>query len=85
MNDPVDRRPDLQYLPPAVGGKLGAFRLFDTEGRFRPVVYRVTSKLNFTTFERDFFPVPESEAPLRLFARGDPYRLLFVIETDPYR
>ena len=82
LNDPVDRRPDMQYLPPEVGGKLGAFRLFDTEGRFRPVVYRVTSKLNFQTFERDFFPVPESETALRLFARGDPYKLLFLIETD---
>lgn len=82
LNDPVDRRPDMQYLPPAVGGKLGAFRLFDAQGRFRPVVYRVTSKLNFETFARDFFPIAESEAPLRLFARGDPYRLLFLIETD---
>ena len=82
LNDPVDRRPDMQYLPPEIGGKLGAFRLFDTEGRFRPVIYRVTSKLNFQTFSRDFFPVPESETPLRLFVRGDPYTLLFFIETD---
>ena len=82
LNDPVDRRPDMQYLPPEIGGKLGAFRLFDIEGRFRPVIYRVTSKLNFQTFSRDFFPVPESETPLRLFVRGDPYTLLFFIETD---
>ena len=82
VNNPVERRPDQQYLPPSAGRRAKTFSLFDQNGRFRPVVYTVTSKMNFQTFDRDFFPVIESETPLRIFVHGDPYTLLFVIKTD---
>ena len=81
-NDPVTRRPEYQYLPPSILGKARSFRLFDQEGSFRPVVYPVRTKLNLQTFEQDVFPDLENERPLRLFARGDPYSLFFIIESD---
>ena len=81
-NNPVERRPEYQFLPPSIIGQARSFRLFDQEGRFRPVVFPVRSKLNLVTFEQDYVPVREEEAPLRLFAKGDPYRLLGFIDTD---
>ncbi len=81
-NDPVTRRPEFQYLPPSILGEARSFRLFDQAGGFRPVIYPVRTKLNLQTFEQDIFPDLEAERPLRLFARGDPYRLFFFIESD---
>ena len=76
ISDPVQRRPDFRFLPPA------RIHLFDQEGRFRPVVYRITSLLNRETFVREFTPDLESETPLRLFVLGHDYHLLGLIPTN---
>ncbi len=75
INDPVERRPDFRFLPPA------RIHLFDQEGRFRPVVYEITSQLNWETLEREFTPDLESETPLRLFVHGHEYDLFGFIPS----
>ena len=75
INDPVERRPDFRFLPPA------RIHLFDQEGRFRPVVYEITSQLNWETLEREFTPDPDTETPLRLFVHGHEYDLFGFIPS----
>ena len=75
INDPVERSPDFRFLPPA------RIHLFDREGRFRPVVYQITSQLNWETLEREFTPDLDTETPLRLFVRGHEYDLFGLIPS----
>ena len=75
INEPVERRPDFRFLPPA------RIHLFDQEGRFRPVVYEIKSQLNWDTLEREFTPDPNTETPLQLFVRGHEYNLLGFIPS----
>ena len=75
INDPVERRPDFRFLPPA------RVHLFDQEGRFRPVVYQITSELNWETLVREFTPDRDTETPLRLFVHGHEYDLFGLIPS----
>ena len=75
INDPVERRPDFRFLPPA------RIHLFDQEGRFRPVVYQITSELNWETLEREFTADLDTETPLRLLVRGHEYDLFGFIPS----
>ena len=75
INDPVERRPDFRFLPPA------RVHLFDQEGRFRPVVYQITSELNWETLVREFTPDLDTETPLRLFVHGHEYDLFGLIPS----
>ena len=82
MNDPIERNTDIQLQPWVFSGKDVSFSLFDEERNFRPVVYQVTSRLDFELFKRVYVRVEGSERPLRLFVRGYPYKLLFFIDAD---
>ncbi len=75
INDPVERRPDFRFLPPA------RIHLFDQEGRFRPVVYQITSELNWETLEREFTADLDTETPLRLLVQGHEYDLFGFIPS----
>ena len=75
INDPVERRADFRFLPPA------RVHLFDQEGRFRPVVYQITSELNWETLVREFTPDLDTETPLRLFVHGHEYDLFGLIPS----
>ena len=75
INDPVERRPDFRFLPPA------RIHLFDQEGRFRPVVYQITSELNWETLEREFTADLDTETPLRLLVHGHEYDLFGFIPS----
>ena len=75
INDPVERRPDFRFLPPA------RIHLFDQEGRFRPVIYQITSELNWETLEREFTADLDTETPLRLFVQGHEYDLFGFIPS----
>ena len=75
INDPIERRPDFRFLPPA------RVHLFDQEGRFRPVVYQITSELNWDTLVREFTPDLDTETPLRLFVHGHEYDLFGFIPS----
>lgn len=82
INDPVERNTDIQLQPWAFSGKDVSFSLFDEQRNFRPVVYQVTSRLDFELFERVYERVEGSERPLRLFVQGYRYKLLFFIDAD---
>ena len=82
INDPVERNTDIQLQPWVFSAKDVSFSLFDEERNFRPVVYQVTSHLDFQLFRRVYSRMEGSEQPLRLFVRGDPYKLLFFFDTD---
>ena len=82
INDPIERNTDIQLQPWVFSGKDISFSLFDEQRNFRPVAYQVTSKLDFELFKRVYVRVEGSERPLRLFVRGDPYKLLFFFDTD---
>ena len=75
INEPVERRPDFRFLPPA------PIHLFDQEGRFRPVVYEITSELNWETLEREFTSDLDTETPLRVFVHGHEYALFGFIPS----
>ena len=82
INDPIERNTDIQLQPWVFSGQDVSFSLFDEQRNFRPVVYRVTSKLDFELCQRVYVRVEGSERPLRLFVRGYPYKLLFFIDAD---
>lgn len=82
INDPVERNTDIQLQPWLFSGDDVSFSLFDEQRNFRPVVYQVTSRLDFELFKRVYERVEGSERPLRLFARGYRYKLLFFIDAD---
>ena len=75
INGPIERRPDFRFLPPA------PIHLFDQEGRFRPVVYQITSQLNWETLEREFTSDLDTETPLRVFVHGHEYDLFGFIPS----
>ncbi len=59
-------------------------RWVDAGGRWhlRPFVYAYRVTLNAAAWERLYAPDPASPAPLRLWVRGEPYRLWGVFATD---
>ena len=59
-------------------------RFVDAEGNFslRPFVYALESKLDRATFKRILTPDTEVKHYIRFFAKGTPYTILGVIESD---
>jgi peptide/nickel transport system permease protein len=60
------------------------FRFVDEEGNFelRPFVYALESKVDPKTFNKVFTPNTEVKYYLQIFARGVPYTILGIFETD---
>jgi len=75
INDPhaVDAR--RGYLPPQ------AVHLFDANG-FNPHVDGMTGRRDLKTFRQVYVPDPNKKLPVTLFARGYPYELFGLFETD---
>lgn len=67
----------LRYVPPQPIRlqRVGAFA-------YRPVVYGLKPSRNPETAELTFVPDTSQRFPVRLFHRGDPYRLLGIIPTN---
>jgi peptide/nickel transport system permease protein len=59
-------------------------RFVDANGQFhlRPFVYGLEASVNPQTFRREFQPVEDEIYPIRFFAKGVPYKLFGLIETD---
>ncbi|MFH1730205.1 MAG: ABC transporter permease [Planctomycetota bacterium] len=63
-----------RHLPPQ------GIHWFD-EGRWRPHVYAIRSRVDPDTLQRIHEPDPTDKIPVRFFAKGEPYRLLGLIPT----
>jgi peptide/nickel transport system permease protein len=70
--------PQYVYAPPQ------RLHLFDTDDgfAFRLHVSGYRSELDPASLRRTFVPDPEQEIPVRLFVRGEEYRLFGLIPTD---
>lgn len=66
---------DRIYLPPQ------PIHFFDN-GRFAPFVYGLKSEMDPVTYRRTFIPDEEEKYPVRFFAKGEPYKLFGLFETD---
>lgn len=74
--DPYTRHPDYAYAPPQ------RIRIFH-EGRLsRPFVYGWTTEFDDYRFVDVFVPNTEERYPIRLFVRGDDYKMWGLIRTD---
>jgi peptide/nickel transport system permease protein len=66
----------LRYVPPQ------PIRIVGTDGLHLPFVYGLKQTKNPETAELTFVPDTAQRCPVRLFHRGDPYRLLGLIPTN---
>lgn len=66
---------DRIYLPPQ------PVHFFDN-GKFGPYVYGLDSELDPVSFRRTYVVNEEEKYPLRFFAKGEPYKLFGLIESD---
>lgn len=74
---PHTRFPDHLYLEPR------KIHVRDEEGQWRrPFVYKVKQEVDLENFQRIFVPDTSARTPVRLWVKGDPYRLLGLIDTD---
>lgn len=75
--DPMHRFNKHLYLPPR------EIHIRDDAGNWRrPFVYPVTIETNRETFTRDFVEDRSQQYPIRLFVRGDAYKLWGLWEMD---
>ena len=75
---PQTRFPDHLYLQPR------RIHLREADGGAwrRPFVYKVTLELDLENFQRTFVEDHSARTPVRLFVRGDPYRLWGLFPMD---
>lgn len=73
--DPQASNGSQSLMPPQ------AIQLFDNGG-FSPHVDRLTSTRDPATFQLVYAPDPTQPIPVRLFARGYPYKFLGLLRTD---
>lgn len=61
-------------------------RFIDSEGKFHlgPFVYGYKRELDEKTFERKYKPDPEQRFPIKLFHKGEPYRLWGMIPMQTH-
>ena len=59
-------------------------RFIDDEGNFHlsPFIYDMTQKLDMETLKRNYTEDRSKRYPIRFFVRGEPYKLLGLIDTD---
>ena len=75
--EPRHRFKGRAYVPPT------RIRLRDADGTWHvPFVYPRESKLNLETFEREYVEDTSTRYPIKLFVRGDEYKMWSVFETD---
>lgn len=73
--DPFARDTDFIHVPPQ------GVRFFGTHG-FGPFVYGLTVEEDPRTWRKIYVEDTAVELPLRLFVKGDPYRLWGIFESD---
>ena len=74
---PNTRYTDYKFAPPQ------AIRLVDTEGKLQaPFIYGTKRVTNEQTMTRVFVQDTTKKVPVKLFVKGDPYKLLWFIPTD---
>jgi peptide/nickel transport system permease protein len=66
---------DRIYLPPQ------PIHFFD-EGRFSPHVLGLVAEMDPVTFRRSYVANPDEKYPIRFFARGEPYTVFGIIQSD---
>lgn len=61
-------------------------RFIDSEGKFhlRPFVYGYTREVDEATFERKFVPDPTQQFPIKLFVKGEKYKLWGLIPMETH-
>ena len=59
-------------------------RFIDEQGNFHlnPFIYDMTQKLDMDTLKRNYTEDRSTRYPIRFFVRGEPYKLLGLIDTD---
>ncbi len=74
---PTMRFTDYKEAPPQL------IRIYDQEsGLQRPFIYDIKRTVDPATFRRTFSLDKSTKFPVRLFTRGDPYKLLGLFPTD---
>lgn len=74
---PLTRFPEAKFAPPT------PIRLYDTDGGLqRPFVYGIVRETDPETMRRTFVQDTTHKYPLRLFVRGESYKLLGVFRTS---
>lgn len=74
---PTTRYTDYKNLPPQL------IRIYDREEGFQsPFVYDVDREIDSHTFRRTFVVDRSTKHPVRLFAKGESYKLLGLVRTD---
>jgi peptide/nickel transport system permease protein len=66
---------DRIYLPPQ------GIQFFD-QGKFAPFVYGVKLEIDPVSFRKHYTRDETAKYPVRLFVRGEPYKALWLIESD---
>ena len=78
VNDPHKRHVKYAKAPPQT------VRFIDDEGNFHlnPFIYDMTQKLDMETLKRIYTEDRSKRYPIRIFVRGEPYKLLGLIDAD---
>ncbi|MCS6877738.1 MAG: ABC transporter permease [Geminicoccaceae bacterium] len=74
--DPHVRHPQYIYAPPQ------RVHFFHDGAFIGPFVYGYTVRLDRATMRREYLPDRSKVQPLRFFCRGEPHRLLGLVETN---
>lgn len=75
--DPQQRRKEFSAMPPT------AVHLFDTQGKFHgPFVYGVKMERDKVTLRPVYVEDTASVNPIKLFVKGEPYKMFNLIEGD---
>jgi peptide/nickel transport system permease protein len=74
--DPLKYDPKLIFVPPQ------AIRFRDENGFRSPFVYGIKQQIDEVSFRRTYVQALEETHKVKLFARGDPYKLWGLFESD---
>jgi peptide/nickel transport system permease protein len=75
--DPLKFDPKLAFMPPQ------KIRIRDTDGSFQsPFIYGVRQQIDEVTYQRTYEIITDIQYPIVFFARGDPYKLWGLFESD---
>ena len=77
INDPYKRHVKYAKAPPQ------AIYFMDEEGNFQlPFIYDLKQELDMDTLKRNYTEKREKRYPLKFFVKGEPYKLLWLFDTN---
>ena len=77
INDPYKRHVKYAKAPPQ------AIYFMDEEGNFQlPFIYDLKQELDMDTLKRNYTEKRDKRYPLKFFVQGEPYKLLWLFETN---